>query len=85
MAVLVGHLSVPQGLSGARSSRVAITGDLTIGEHVPVYTGNYTIIPSLETQTLEVLGKQCAQNITIEPIPSNYGLITWSGSVLTVS
>ena len=24
-------------------------------------------------------------NVTVNPIPSNYGLITWNGSVLTVS
>lgn len=29
--------------------------------------------------------KTTQQNIVINPIPSNYGLITWNGSVITVS
>lgn len=49
------------------------------------YAGDYTIIPSAETQTLETRNFRMTDNITIEPIPSNYGLITWNGSTLTVS
>jgi hypothetical protein len=29
--------------------------------------------------------KVVTRNIVINPIPSNYGLITWNGSTLTVS
>lgn len=49
------------------------------------YTGPYTVTPSDETQTLETADKIMSHNVTINPIPSNYGLITWNGSVLTVS
>ena len=38
-----------------------------------------------ETQTLATAEKTVLENIVINPIPSNYGLITWNGSVLTVS
>ena len=31
------------------------------------------------------MSKKFFKNIRINPIPSNYGLITWDGSVLTVS
>ena len=49
------------------------------------YTGEYTITPSTDTQTLQTRNLRMTDNITIEPIPQNYGLITWNGTVLTVS
>ena len=49
------------------------------------YTGDYSIIPSANSQTLPTNGLRMTGDLTIEPIPSNYGLITWNGSVITVS
>ena len=49
------------------------------------YTGTYTVTPSTQTQTLQTASLFMASNVTINPIPSNYGLITWNGSALTVS
>ena len=49
------------------------------------YTGDYTITPSAEEQVLETKGLRMTDNLTINPIPSNYGLITWNGSTITVS
>lgn len=49
------------------------------------YTGDYTITPSAETQTLSTRNLRMTDNITVNPIPQNYGLITWNGSFLTVS
>lgn len=49
------------------------------------YEGDYEITPTDETQVLQTAGKWDRENITIKPIPSNYGLITWNGSALTVS
>ena len=49
------------------------------------YTGDYTVTPSKETQTLQTNNLRMLDNVTIEPIPSNYGLITWNGSIITVS
>ena len=51
----------------------------------PAYEGPYTITPTQHEQVLDTSAKRMTENITIEPIPSNYGLITWNGSVLTVS
>lgn len=53
-----------------------------IGEH---YHGAYTITPSSETQVLDTDTLILDGNITINPIPSNYGLITWDGTNITVS
>lgn len=51
----------------------------------PAYEGPYTITPTQQEQVFETFAKRMTDNITVEPIPSNYGLITWDGSVLTVS
>lgn len=49
------------------------------------YTGEYIVTPSAVQQTLETAGKILRENVIVEPIPSNYGLITWNGSTLLVS
>ena len=49
------------------------------------YTGAYEVTPSEATQTLATLGKRMTDNVTINPIPSNYGRIEYNGAVLTVS
>lgn len=66
--------------------------DMELGEAVVVnrvsgetYDGDYTVTPTTETQTLATSYLVCTDNITINPIPSNYGLVTWNGSYLTVS
>ena len=51
----------------------------------PTYEGAYEITPSEETQTLPTNGLRMTDNVVINPIPSNYGLITWDGTVITVS
>lgn len=49
------------------------------------YTGSYEWTPNRETQTIPINGLQAMSDITINPIPSNYGLVTYDGSVITVS
>lgn len=49
------------------------------------YTGEYEVTPSSETQTLDTTGKRMTRPVVVNPIPNNYGLITWNGSFLTVS
>lgn len=50
-----------------------------------VYDGETTVSPSQQRQTLNTRGKILLDDVTIEPVPENYGLITWNGSVITVS
>lgn len=57
----------------------------TYGGEVEFYSGPYEFIPSQNQQTIHINGKTATQDITINSIPNNYGLITWDGSVLTVS
>ena len=49
------------------------------------YTGPTTVTPGPEAQTLNTAELMVAENIIIEPIPNNYGLITWDGHTITVS
>ena len=49
------------------------------------YTGSYEVTPSSETQILSTALLNMTDDVTIHPIPSNYGLITWDGSTLLVS
>ena len=52
---------------------------------VPRYAGPSEVTPTEAEQVLETAGKMMTEDITVHKIPSNYGLITWNGSVLTVS
>lgn len=82
-----GTLSAEHNISGMLCSEQTISGVLEIPSAIGVdpYQGDYRITPSRETQTLSTAGKYLNQSIVVEPIPSNYGLITWNGSTLTVS
>lgn len=62
-------------------------GTPVVKEYVDVqtYTGEYEVTPSAETQTLDTAGLRLTRPVTVNPIPQNYGLITWNGAFLTVS
>ena len=49
------------------------------------YTGEYVITPSNQAQTLPTEQLKMNADLVVNPIPSNYGLITWNGSTLLVS
>lgn len=55
------------------------------GWSVPVYHGQTEFAPSSQTQVIAVSGYRLNEDIIVDPIPNNYGLITWNGSILTVS
>ena len=78
-----GGVAVLSGLNGTLASVGTLNGTVMLGNRP--YSGVYEVTPSLETQVLNTAGSLLDQNITVNPIPSNYGLITWDGSVLTVS
>ena len=54
-------------------------------ERLPAYAGPYEVTPTQETQVLQTDRLRMTSDVVVNPIPSNYGLITWNGSVLTVS
>ena len=85
MRVSVSDTTIPMGVA---TSNVPI--GMEIGAEYSVvpteeYTGEYEFTPSEDTQTITIEGKTASQDIVIQPIPSNYGLITWDGRTLTVS
>ena len=84
---LTGTLSSPGRLSGSLSAAGTISGQLTVPKHVlpPAYEGSYEVTPSDTEQVLATDSFYMNGNITINPIPNNYGLITWNGSTITVS
>ena len=51
----------------------------------PYYDGPYEITPGEEAQTLRMEGKRAAQDVTVKPIPKNYGLVTRTGANLTIT
>ena len=51
----------------------------------PNYTGVYEVTPTQNEQVLYTQGRRMSENVVVHPIPNNYGLITWDGSILTVS
>ena len=66
------------------TAEATLTTAVSFGDY-DYYSGAVEVTPSTATQTLHTAGKVVLDNITINPIPSNYGLITWDGAVLTVS
>lgn len=75
-------------LTATFASASAMDASIESTVFVPVledYDGPYEVTPSGETQTLTTADLHMNRNVTINPIPSNYGLITWNGSTITVS
>ena len=50
-----------------------------------IYDGPTEFTPSEEIQTIGMADKYSTSSITINPIPSNYGLITYNGQTITIS
>ena len=84
---LIGTLTSTGQFSGLLSAEKGISGLLTIPSAVggETYVGPYEYTPTEDTQTVAISHKMATENIVINPIPFNYGLITWNGSTLTVS
>lgn len=87
MEKIRGELTPKGKLTGALSEAQGLTATMGVPVFAdyPVYDGNYDITPTAELTVLETQGKALSADIIIQPIPSNYGLITWDGSVITVS
>ena len=66
-----------------QSAKVSISSPI-VPLSIP-YTGSYEFTPSATEQIISVGGKTPSQDIRINPIPNNYGLITWNGAYLHIS
>ena len=72
-------------LKGVISSVGTLTGTIRFSDSTPLYIGSYEVTPAQYAQILRTKGKRMVDDVTVNPIPSNYGLISWDGSVMTVS
>ena len=73
-------------LTGALSAPKTLHGSLTVPASASFfYDGEYEFTPTSTAQVIEIEHLTARQNITINPIPQNYGLITYNGSTITVS
>lgn len=51
-----------------------------------VYEGPLEVTPSAEAQTLPTSGRVLAENVTIKPIPKEYGLVTYDNRrIITIT
>ena len=81
-----GTLSTPMRIIGTLAGAGKIIGTLTIpSSFANTYEGAYTFTPSEETQVVQTADLMLIDDLTINPIPSNYGLITYNGVSITVS
>lgn len=58
--------------------------EVGVGHNIEWYEGPFEVTPSFEEQTLPISEKLSLRNITVHPIPQNYGRIEWNGSTLRV-
>lgn len=63
----------------------SITGIISLTKIPKTYTGPMEFTPSSETRIIGVEDLYLPGNIVLNPIPQNYGLVTWNGSYLTIS
>lgn len=84
---ITGTLSEVESVSGNLSVVETISGTVTVPTVIrpDYYEGDYEITPTSTTVVLETNSLIMNGNITVNPIPTNYGLITWNGATLTVS
>ena len=52
---------------------------------LPAYPGPYIVMPGPEAQVLQTSGLRMTGDVTVAPVPNNYGLIEWNGSRLRIS
>ena len=82
-----GILHEPETLHGELQSTLDLSGSLTVPPirgGVP-YTGDYEITPTEETQVLQTHGRILTKNITINPIPTDYGKVTWTSGHIRIT
>ena len=85
MTITADTVTIPMQV-GADGQNISMSMGAKYAVAVPsIYDGSYEITPSADAQTLHTADKMLSGDIIINPIPTNYGQITWNGSTLTVS
>ena len=78
-------VAVSEAWSAVAQSELYSTDVMAHALSMPEYKGAYEVTPSSEAQVLPTEGLMMRGDLTVGAIPSNYGLVTWDGSVITVS
>lgn len=82
---VVGNEPIKMGVKSPSSkASMGVAAPIVVGL-LPEYEGSYEVTPTEDTQVLNTKDKQTRDNVIINPIPTNYGLISWDGHVITVS
>lgn len=77
---------IPMRVSGGGVDIDAQIGATYVMAHAGnTYEGLKTVTPNAHRQVLPTEGCYMTEDIYVEPIPKNYGLITYDGSCITVS
>ena len=82
------RISIPQKNIGVKvkGSSKNISTEIDKGTlPFPAYTGETEFTPSPDEQIIHTTNRILLSDIRINPIPNNYGLITYNGSTITVS
>lgn len=87
--LLDGELYLDLQMDGELETDLQMDGEIGIVTRIreystPIYDGATEITPAEETQTLQTANKTVVQNIIVNPIPQNYGRLSWTGNTLTV-
>lgn len=86
MPRIVAHLTKGRTIHATLARGQTILGSIDKATVAPPsYQGDYAVMPSTVAQTLPTKGMLMSGDLTVNPIPSNYGLITYNGSSIMVS
>ena len=83
VTVAVSAVSIPASVSESSVS-VPASPSLVVEIGGVPYSGSYDFTPTDEVQTIACEDRLMMQDITIQPIPSNYGKVSWDGAAITI-
>ena len=63
---------------------LALQTQIVVRADPTYYEGSYDITPTTEAQILPLTELTMREDLTIEPIPQNYGEIVWNGQYILV-
>ena len=79
------QVTIPLGVS-SDSEQISLGVEMVLVAGTPEhYDGAYEFEPSDEAQTISIRNMMADADIVIDPIPSNYGKITWNGLGIHIS
>ena len=86
------NIPVRVAVSGVAVNAAAESGVISVPAAAAVkfeiggeaYAGSYEFTPIDEAQTISCEDRLMMQDITIHPIPSNYGKVSWDGAKITI-